>query len=115
MGFIEETGAARLLRDARIAPIYEGTNGIQAIDLVTRKLTIGNGEHVRGFISELRDIAGSVARSNLEGLGETAPRLEAAIDDLEKRANGSWPSRPRARLRRLWPALPLTSGYSAWC
>jgi acyl-CoA dehydrogenase len=34
MGFIEETGAAQLLRDARIAPIYEGTNGIQAIDLV---------------------------------------------------------------------------------
>jgi acyl-CoA dehydrogenase len=37
MGFIEETGAARCYRDARIAPIYEGTNGIQAIDLVTRK------------------------------------------------------------------------------
>jgi acyl-CoA dehydrogenase len=36
MGFIEETGAARYLRDARIAPIYEGTNGIQAIDLITR-------------------------------------------------------------------------------
>ena len=36
MGFIEETGAAQLLRDARIAPIYEGTNGIQAIDLVIR-------------------------------------------------------------------------------
>ena len=40
MGFIEETGAAQTLRDARIAPIYEGTNGIQAIDLVTRKLPL---------------------------------------------------------------------------
>ena len=40
MGFIEETGAAQHLRDARIAPIYEGTNGIQAIDLVTRKLPL---------------------------------------------------------------------------
>jgi acyl-CoA dehydrogenase len=84
MGFIEETGAARLLRDARIAPIYEGTNGIQAIDLVTRKLTIANGDHVRGFIAELRDIAETVAKSNLEGFGETAERLQAAIDDLEK-------------------------------
>lgn len=84
MGFIEETGAARLLRDARIAPIYEGTNGIQAIDLVTRKLTIANGDHVRGFIAELRDIADMVAKSNLDGFGETAPRLRAAIADLEK-------------------------------
>lgn len=84
MGFIEETGAARLLRDARIAPIYEGTNGIQAIDLVTRKLTIGNGDHVRDFLAELRGIADAVAKSNLDGFGESAPRLEAAIDDLEK-------------------------------
>ncbi|TIX89960.1 acyl-CoA dehydrogenase [Rhizobium sp. P44RR-XXIV] len=84
MGFIEETGAARLLRDARIAPIYEGTNGIQAIDLVTRKLTIANGDHVRGFIAELREIADAVAKSNLDGFGETAPRLRAAIADLEK-------------------------------
>ena len=84
MGFIEETGAARLLRDARIAPIYEGTNGIQAIDLVTRKLTIANGDQVRAFLGELRGIADAVARSNLNGFGETAPRLESAIADLEK-------------------------------
>ena len=48
MGYIEETGAASLLRDARIAPIYEGTNGIQAIDLVTRKLPQSGGDHVKG-------------------------------------------------------------------
>ncbi len=83
MGFIEETGAARLLRDARIAPIYEGTNGIQAIDLVTRKLPIGNGDHVRGFIVELAKIAGAVAASNLEGFGETKDRLNASLRDLE--------------------------------
>ena len=46
----------QLLRDARIAPIYEGTNGIQAIDLVTRKLPLGGGEHVHGYIDELRQI-----------------------------------------------------------
>lgn len=83
MGFIEETGAARLLRDARIAPIYEGTNGIQAIDLVMRKLTIADGDHVRGFIDELQDIADAVERSNLDGFGETAGRLSAAINDFQ--------------------------------
>ena len=51
MGFIEETGAAQHLRDARIAPIYEGTNGIQAIDLVTRKLPLGEGSGGRAIIS----------------------------------------------------------------
>ena len=47
-GYIEETGAAQLLRDARIFAIYEGTNGIQAIDLVTRKLRLGDGAAVAG-------------------------------------------------------------------
>ena len=47
MGFVEETGAAQHLRDARILPIYEGTNGIQAIDLVTRKLPLSGGATVR--------------------------------------------------------------------
>ena len=46
MGFIEETGAAQHFRDARIAAIYEGTNGIQAIDLVTRKLPLADGDAV---------------------------------------------------------------------
>ncbi|ULJ70770.1 acyl-CoA dehydrogenase [Rhizobium gallicum] len=84
MGFIEETGAARFLRDARIAPIYEGTNGIQAIDLVSRKLPLSNGDHVKGFLAELRDIADQVRSSNLEGFGETAARLDSAIADLEQ-------------------------------
>jgi acyl-CoA dehydrogenase len=82
MGFIEETGAARFLRDARIAPIYEGTNGIQAIDLVTRKLPLSNGEHVKGFIAELSAIAEAVRGSNLSAFGETAARLDTAIADL---------------------------------
>ncbi|QSY95209.1 acyl-CoA dehydrogenase [Rhizobium bangladeshense] len=84
MGFIEETGAARYLRDARIAPIYEGTNGIQAIDLVTRKLPLSDGDQVKGFIAELKEIADGVRRSNLDGFGETAARLDAAIADLEQ-------------------------------
>lgn len=83
MGFIEETGAARYLRDARIAPIYEGTNGIQAIDLVLRKLPLSEGAQVRGFIAELREIAARTAASNRDDLGETAPYLEASLNDLE--------------------------------
>ncbi|MBB2681858.1 UNVERIFIED_ORG: acyl-CoA dehydrogenase [Rhizobium esperanzae] len=83
MGFIEETGAARYLRDARIAPIYEGTNGIQAIDLVTRKLPLSGGDQVMGFIAELKAIAEAAGRSNLDGFGETAARLAVAIADLD--------------------------------
>ncbi|WP_394890736.1 acyl-CoA dehydrogenase [Mesorhizobium sp. AaZ16] len=82
MGFIEETGAAALYRDARIAPIYEGTNGIQAIDLVVRKLPLGGGEHVFGYIGELDEIANAVAASNRDGFGRTALLLEQALDSL---------------------------------
>ena len=82
MGFIEETGAAMLLRDARIAPIYEGTNGIQAIDLVTRKLPQSGGEHIFGYIAELGEIVGDVRSSNLPGFGRTANGLDNALDDF---------------------------------
>ena len=55
-GYIEETGAAQYLRDSRIAPIYEGTNGIQAIDLVLRKLPLENGAVVTALITEMTDV-----------------------------------------------------------
>jgi len=84
MGFIEETGVAVLLRDARIAPIYEGTNGIQAIDLVTRKLPLSGGEHVRGFLNELRQDAEAARASNQDDLGIAGARvLEALADTTE--------------------------------
>jgi len=82
MGYIEETGAAVLYRDARIAQIYEGTNGIQAIDLVTRKLPQSGGEHVHGYIAELAATVAEILESNLDGLGRSAERLERALDDL---------------------------------
>ncbi|WP_337266270.1 acyl-CoA dehydrogenase [Oryzifoliimicrobium ureilyticus] len=88
MGFIEETGAARYWRDSRIAPIYEGTNGIQAIDLVTRKLPLSDGEAVRSLIMEMRAVAEAVKGSNEISLGNTAERLEASIDDLQ--ASTEW-------------------------
>ncbi|MGI9484209.1 MAG: acyl-CoA dehydrogenase [Hyphomicrobiales bacterium] len=84
MGFIEETGAAQHLRDARITPIYEGTNGIQAIDLVTRKLPLGNGDVVFSVISELKDIADEVMLANDESLGRMGYRLSAAIEEFEE-------------------------------
>ena len=54
MGFIEETGAAQYYRDARIAPIYEGTNGIQAMDLVGRKLSQDGGQSARELIADMK-------------------------------------------------------------
>ncbi|MBZ9662083.1 acyl-CoA dehydrogenase family protein [Mesorhizobium sp. ESP-6-4] len=84
MGFIEETGAAALYRDARIAPIYEGTNGIQAIDLVARKLPLGGGEHVHSYIGELKAVADAVRISNFDGFGRTADNLDRALADLEE-------------------------------
>ncbi|RAZ92774.1 acyl-CoA dehydrogenase [Mesorhizobium hawassense] len=84
MGFIEETGAAALYRDARIAPIYEGTNGIQAIDLVARKLPLGGGEHVHSYIGELKAVADAVRTSNIDGFGRTADNLDRALADLDE-------------------------------
>ena len=56
MGFVEETGAAQHYRDARILPIYEGTNGIQAADFAGRKIIADEGREVRALIAELRGI-----------------------------------------------------------
>jgi alkylation response protein AidB-like acyl-CoA dehydrogenase len=84
MGFIEETGAAQYMRDARINPIYEGTNGIQAIDLVTRKLPLSGGEAVKAYIEDLRGIVENVRGSNQDGFGRTAELLDGALDDVSQ-------------------------------
>jgi hypothetical protein len=84
MGFIEETGAAQHYRDSRIAAIYEGTNGIQSIDLVTRKLPLNGGATVKAFIAELRDTVARVRATNDPAFGATAARLTEAIDSLER-------------------------------
>ncbi|MEM1197918.1 MAG: acyl-CoA dehydrogenase [Pseudomonadota bacterium] len=84
MGFIEETGAAQHLRYARITPIYEGTNGIQAIDLATRKLPLENGDTVRGLIDSFKEIADAVMASNDERFGRTGYRLTSAVEELEE-------------------------------
>ena len=84
MGFIEETGAAQHYRDARIASIYEGTNGIQAIDLVTRKLPLDGGKTVTHYLDELRNTVKAVKASNAPAFGETATRLGEAVDSVDR-------------------------------
>jgi acyl-CoA dehydrogenase len=83
MGYIEETGAAQFMRDARIAAIYEGTNGIQAIDLVQRKLPLSGGAAVAREIGGIRAVAADVASHGGDGFGATAQRLREAADALE--------------------------------
>jgi len=84
MGYIEETGAAQHYRDARIATIYEGTNGIQAIDLVTRKLPLAGGETVALYLDELRAKVSAIKASNEPAFGDAAARLGEAVDSLER-------------------------------
>ncbi len=82
MGFIEETGVAQHYRDARIAPIYEGTNGLQALDLVSRKLPLNNGETVRQFIADLDETVREVKASNEPAFGATGECLADSLADL---------------------------------
>ena len=105
MGYVEETGAAQFLRDARITPIYEGANGIQAIDLVTRKLPQSGGETARGVIAGLRASASRAAEMHLHSLGHAARRLDGAVDALETAT--AWLAAPeRAPAEALAGATP---------
>ena len=82
VGFVEETGAAQFLRDARITPIYEGTTGIQANDLVGRKLGRDGGQAARATLAEMKSLTAALAaRPTLSGL---AAEYSAAVDALER-------------------------------
>ncbi|HEX6220834.1 MAG TPA: acyl-CoA dehydrogenase [Acidimicrobiia bacterium] len=80
MGYVEETGAAQYFRDARIAPIYEGTNGIQAMDLVLRKLPIDDGAVLAELITEMTQILGEM--SEHEDLTAFRDELTTAVQGL---------------------------------
>ncbi|RZJ17538.1 MAG: acyl-CoA dehydrogenase [Brevundimonas sp.] len=80
MGFIEETGAAQYYRDARITPIYEGTNGIQAMDLVGRKLSMDGGESARALIAEMTAILPDLNRVYS---GKPVERFVNALEAVE--------------------------------
>jgi hypothetical protein len=83
MGFIEETGAAQHLRDARILPIYEGTNGIQARDLVGRKITRDGGETMLGLVAEMRGLVPELKKAQGDDLAAIAAAVAASADALE--------------------------------
>jgi acyl-CoA dehydrogenase len=105
MGYIEETGAAQYLRDSRIAPIYEGTNGIQAIDLVCRKIPMENGAVVAGLLGEMSQVLDQMAAHDdlalfreelavaLQGLAETSTWLgdRLASGDIQSALAGASP------------------------
>ena len=81
MGYVEETGVAQFYRDVRIASIYEGTNGIQAIDLVGRKLLRDGGATVSAFISDMRAVDAPLANAG-EDLAIVRQALARGLDEL---------------------------------
>jgi alkylation response protein AidB-like acyl-CoA dehydrogenase len=94
MGYVEETGAAQFFRDARITPIYEGTNGIQAADLVGRKLALGHDEEGGGaFAALISDIRADAQDERLNALVDACEavgrRLRTA--DADDRLAASYP------------------------
>jgi hypothetical protein len=118
MGFIEETGAAQLYRDARIAAIYEGTNGIHGIDLVTRKLPLSGGTAVAAHIKELRGIVEAVEASNDPAFGWTAVRLGEAVESLARATAwilGRGPTEVDAALAGATPYLRLYGLATGGC
>ena len=118
MGFIEETGAAQHYRDARIAQIYEGTNGIQAIDLVTRKMPMVGGAVMRGYLDELRRTVAAVKATNDPAFGATGARLSDAVESLDRATTwllGRLDKSPDAALAGATPYLRLFASAAGGC
>jgi 3-(methylsulfanyl)propanoyl-CoA dehydrogenase len=118
MGYIEETGAAQLFRDARIAAIYEGTNGIQAADLVARKLPLADGAVVKAHLEDLRAVVTALAADNDPGFGWSAVRLGDAVDSLDRATAwllGQLGKEPDAALAGATPYLRLFGLASGGC
>ena len=82
VGYMEETGAVQHLRDSRIAPIYEGTNGIQAQDLVARKVLRDSGAAARTYIEEVRALCDKLGAADGDTAAALAPQLAAGCDAL---------------------------------
>src|SRR5690242_5025908 len=118
MGFIEETGAAQHYRDARITTIYEGTNGIQSIDLVTRKLAVNGGASVFALLAELDATVKQVEGSNDPAFGTTATKLRDALGSLDRASR--WllervSTRPNDALAGATPYLRLFGATLGGC
>jgi alkylation response protein AidB-like acyl-CoA dehydrogenase len=118
MGFIEETGAAQYYRDVRVSQIYEGTNGIQSVDLVTRKLPLNGGATVRGYIDELRRTVEAVTAANDPAFGATGARLAEATDSLAEATEwllNALASKPDAALAGATTYLRLFASAAGGC
>jgi alkylation response protein AidB-like acyl-CoA dehydrogenase len=118
MGYIEETGAAQHLRDARIAPIYEGTNGIQALDLVMRKLPLGGGAVVHRYIDELHTTVKAVQARNDPAFGQAGARLAEAVESLDRATAwllGRIDKEPQSALAGATPYLRLFGSAAGGC
>ncbi|MDD9798004.1 MAG: acyl-CoA dehydrogenase [Alphaproteobacteria bacterium] len=84
MGYIEETGAAQFMRDARILAIYEGTNGIQALDLIGRKLPMDNGAVVQVWLDQVGETVAACKKHKDENIQQIGAQLETALQSLKK-------------------------------
>jgi alkylation response protein AidB-like acyl-CoA dehydrogenase len=118
MGFIEETGAAQHYRDARITSIYEGTNGIQSIDLVTRKLAANGGASVFTLLAELDATVKQVEGSNDPAFGTTATKLRDALGSLDRASRWlleRFATRPNDALAGATPYLRLFGATLGGC
>ena len=87
MGFVEETGAAQHYRDSRIAPIYEGTNGIQAMDLIGRKLRRDGGEAMNSLIADLKGVISMCRAQSGAHYDDLAASLGGGVKALEAATN----------------------------
>ena len=85
MGYVEETGAAQHFRDARILTIYEGTTGIQALDLAGRKILGDGGKAMQDLLAEMRSLDEELAAAGAD-LGGIRSTMQAAVDELEQSA-----------------------------
>ncbi|NVM99484.1 acyl-CoA dehydrogenase [Arthrobacter sp. SDTb3-6] len=117
MGFIEETGAAQHVRDVRIAAIYEGTNGIQAADLVGRKLGVRGGASMLEFLASMRGIETGLADAgaDFESIRKELSRQFDALEEATRWMLANGPAGPDAALAGSTPYLRMWGlCTSAW-